>query len=115
MRIHHLAMRTPDVARLERFYVSLGFTVARRQTEYSVWLETGDAMLMIERADTNEPAIPNDSRELVAFAVTAAERDAIEAAVTAYGGEIEARTANTIYFRDPDGRRIGASTYAFDA
>ena len=97
MRIHHVALRTRDLARLERFYVeTLGFVVTRRQ-EHSVWLAAGDAILMLERADEGEPAVPAGSKELVAFAIV---RD--EYAKYTHLVAVEARTASTIYFRDPD-------------
>ena len=39
MRVHHLAFRTRDLTRLERFYTDvLGLLVARRDEERSVWL-----------------------------------------------------------------------------
>ena len=105
--MHHLAFRTADLARLERFYVDvLGLAVSRR-TERSVWLDAGGTILMLERADAGEPAVPPGTMELVAFAATAARRDGL----TAAGVPIEGRTAYSLYFRDPDGRRIGISSY----
>jgi catechol 2,3-dioxygenase-like lactoylglutathione lyase family enzyme len=73
MRIHHLALRTRDLPRLERFYVdALGFEVTRRQDQ-SVWLDAGGAIVMLERAGDEEPAVPGDTKELVAFAIDASE------------------------------------------
>ena len=55
------------------------------------------------------------SMELVALAVSDdAARDAVEARVLARGGAIEGRTGYTIYFRDPEGRRLGVSTYPLE-
>ncbi len=107
MRIHHLALRTRDLARLERFYVeTLGFTVTRRQ-EHSVWLDAGGAILMLERADAGEPGVPAGTKELVAFAIA-------PDMIADYMNRvplIEARTASTIFFRDPDGRRVALSAF----
>ncbi|HEY8077256.1 MAG TPA: VOC family protein [Labilithrix sp.] len=109
MRIHHIALRTRDLARLERFYVeTLGFVVTRRQ-EHSVWLGAGGAILMLERADDGEPAVPKGSKELVAFAISPEEHAEYTHLVA-----VEARTASTIYFRDPDGRRVALSAYPDD-
>lgn len=115
-KLHHIALRTPDVARLERFYVEVfGLVVRRRDGERSVWLGLGDAVLMLERARPEEP--PPDPRSLELLALTATsphERDAIASRAAALGHAEEARTDHTIYFRDPDGRRVGVSTYPLD-
>jgi catechol 2,3-dioxygenase-like lactoylglutathione lyase family enzyme len=104
--IHHVALRTTDLPRLERFYRDvLGFTVLRRDdARGSAWLDAGGAVLMLERAEPGEPPIPAGSRELVAFAVDDKEpwRSRIE---------VEAETGHTLYFRDPDGRRLAVSSY----
>jgi len=109
VRIHHVALRTLDLPALERFYRDvLGFTEERRDdTRGSVWLEAGGAVLMLERADAREPTVPPGSMELVAFAVD--DKEAWRSRV-----EVEAETAHTLYFRDPDGRRLAVSSYPFD-
>jgi glyoxylase I family protein len=106
VRIHHAALRTTDLPRLERFYRDvLGFAVVRRDdARGSVWLEAGGAVLMLEGADPGEPPIPRGSMELLAFAVD--DKEAWRARV-----EVEAETADTLYFRDPDGRRLAVSSY----
>jgi catechol 2,3-dioxygenase-like lactoylglutathione lyase family enzyme len=106
MRIHHVAMRTADIARLERFYVeTLGLRVVRRDAARgSVWLDAAGAVLMLERAGPDEPAIPAGTRELVAFGVE--DKEVWRARVA-----VEAETAHTLYFRDPDGRRLAVSSY----
>ena len=112
MRIHHVALRTVDLERLERFYAGvLGLRVVRRDyARGSVWLALGlgpdaaAAVLMLERAAPGEPPIPWGSKELVAFAVD--DLGPWRARVA-----VEAETAHTLYFRDPDGRRVAVSTY----
>jgi catechol 2,3-dioxygenase-like lactoylglutathione lyase family enzyme len=115
VRIHHLAMRTRDVERLERFYAGLlGLAVLRRDEERkSVWLDASGAILMLEPASATEPAVPDGSGDLVAFAVDDKERwrRTLEGARV----PVEAETAYTLYFRDPDGRRVAVSTYGRDA
>lgn len=64
---------------------------------------------MLERADSNEPKPPRRSKELVAFAVDDKER--WRARLGLAGIPIEDETAHTLYFRDPDGRRVAVSTY----
>jgi glyoxylase I family protein len=113
LRIHHLALRAPDTTVTEGFYVGvLGMRVVRRdEARGSVWLDAGGAVVMIERAGDAEPSVPAASMELVAFAIDdlpSWRRKLAEAGVV-----IEAETAHTLYVRDPDGRRVGLSTYAF--
>ena len=80
-------MRTPDLARLEHFYVGvLGLTELRRDDgRGSVWLDAGGTVLMLERAAPGEPPVPPGSHELLAFAIDASARDAWRARITRRG------------------------------
>ena len=112
MRVHHLAFRTDDLARLERFYVdALGLALVRRQDERSVWLDAAGALLMLERREPGEPATPAGSKELVAFEIAPDARALCTDRLRRAGVAIEASTEFTLYVRDPDGRRIGLSSY----
>jgi glyoxylase I family protein len=107
MRLHHLAMRTGDLPRLLRFYSEvLGLPVIQR-TPSSVWLDAGGVIVMLEARDDGE-SIPAGSKEMVAFGIRPEER---RDWLTKLGGLIEAQTEFTLYFRDPDGRRVGLSHY----
>ncbi len=114
LRIHHLALRARDPSLTERFYVSvLGLPLLRRDdARGSVWLDASGVVLMIERAEGDEPSVPDDSKDLVAFAVD--DREVWRRRLGEAGVAIEAETAFTLYFRDPDGRRVAVSVYAFD-
>jgi catechol 2,3-dioxygenase-like lactoylglutathione lyase family enzyme len=113
VRIHHVAMRTHDLGRLERFYVSfVGLPVLRRDdARGSVWLDASGLVVMLERAADGEATVSAGTNDLVSFGVDdlAAWRDRLGEA----GVAIEAQTGHTLYFRDPDGRRVGVSTYRF--
>jgi catechol 2,3-dioxygenase-like lactoylglutathione lyase family enzyme len=112
VRIHHLAFRTTDVARLEHFYVEvLDLTMLRRDGQRSVWLDAAGTILMLERREPTEPSTDVASKELVCFAIKADEHGKFVERLAAAGVAIEARTAYTLYFRDPDGRRIGVSSF----
>jgi glyoxylase I family protein len=119
LRIHHLALRTRDPAGIVRFYVDvLGLPVARRdEARGSVWLEASGVVLMIEPADAGEPAPHETTRELLAFAIDPASQHPDLPAWRARLGEanvlIEAETPFTLYFRDPEGRRLAVSVFAF--
>lgn len=109
--IHHLALRTVDVARLERFYGGLlGLPAVRRDAvRGTVWLRVGESVLMLEPAGPGEPAIDLGTRELVAFAVD--DREAWRSRLNEAGVDVEDETGHTLYFRDPDGRRVAVSCY----
>ena len=111
MRIHHVAFRTGDLARLEAFYVgALGLAVTRRDEARSVWLDAGGSIVMLELRGDGEAAVAA-SEELVAFAITPDTRALVVARLATAGVAVEASTDFTLYVRDPDGRRIGLSSY----
>src|SRR5579859_36626 len=114
MRIHHIALRTPDVARLEAFYAGVvGLTVRVRPSERATWLDAAGAVVMIEQAESGEPKVPGGTMDLVAFAMAGAEKEALVERLTQAGVAVESKTTFTLYFRDPDGRRVGVSDYPF--
>jgi glyoxylase I family protein len=111
--LHHLALRTHDVARLARFYREVvglmdrpGGTPGR-----SVWLALGDGIVMIEAADLDETPVAAGTKELVAFRVGAREMGAVRLRLQEAHVAVEAETRFTVYARDPDGRRIAFSHY----
>jgi glyoxylase I family protein len=113
MRVHHIAFRTYNLPRLEQFYVEvLGLPVKERHAERSLWLDVGESMLMLEQAREEEPEIPTGSMEFLAFTMIASEHRAWRTRLLAAGVVIEHETDFTIYFRDPDGRRIGLSHFS---
>lgn len=112
--LHHIALRTRDVDRLVAFYEqALGLGRWPVQAGSGVWLSLGPAVLMIERADADEPLPAAGARDLLAFAAADASLDATRARLRSLGLTIEAETAHTLYFRDPDGRRVALSDFAF--
>lgn len=142
MNLHHLALRVADPVRSARFYnAALGLDVIAEHrgddgAVRSVWLALGDAVLMLERdiklhgpsglrelhgpSGLIEPHGPSGLRELPGpegsghvLVVAVAELAAAEARIRAAGAEVADRTAYTLYFRDPDGHRVGVSVYRF--
>jgi catechol 2,3-dioxygenase-like lactoylglutathione lyase family enzyme len=112
VRIHHLALRTSNLAGLEHFYtVVLGLRVLRHEQGRSVWLDAAGTILMLERREENEPAPDPTSMDLVCFAMAPEDHRPIVDRLASANVAIEGQTAYTIYFRDPDGRRIGMSSY----
>jgi len=112
MRVHHLAFRTGDLEKLERFYVdALGLAVVRRNEARSVWLDASGTIVMLEMRETGEPSLPTGSKELAAFAIEPDTRALYTERLARAGALIETSTEFTLYVRDPDGRRIGLSSY----
>lgn len=112
MELHHLAFRTSDVASLAAFYQDVfGFEVVRESLPASLWLALGgNAVLMIEARVGDERPLASGSMELVAFRADERTRSVIRDKALerdCFDGE----TPFTVYLRDPDGRRIGVSTY----
>ena len=110
--LHHLAFRTVDVASLADFYRELfGFEFVRDTRPRSVWLGLdGNAVLMIEACAVGETRPAPGTMDLVAFRADERIRDDVRRKALerdCYDGETEF----TVYLRDPDGRRIGVSTY----
>jgi catechol 2,3-dioxygenase-like lactoylglutathione lyase family enzyme len=112
LEVHHLAIRTQDVEATAAFYKEvLGLVEVRSERPGSVWLVlAGDAVLMVERRLAGEPSIPAGSMELVAFRVSDARKAEIRETARDRGC-FDGETAHTVYFRDPDGRRVGVSTH----
>jgi len=112
MRVHHIALRCSDLHRAERFWRGVfGLAVLRRDGERAVWLDLEGATLMLERASPDEPLPAVGAMDFVALAVTPAERDAFTVRCAEQGVALEHETAHTRYVRDPDGRRVGVSSY----
>lgn len=114
MSLHHLALRVVDPVRSARFYAA-AFGLAELAVHEddagvrSVWLRLGDAVLMLERAIK----LPEGEGSGHVLVVAVDDLAIAELRVRAAGAEVEDRTASTLYFRDPDGHRVGASVYRF--
>jgi catechol 2,3-dioxygenase-like lactoylglutathione lyase family enzyme len=110
--LHHLAFRTTRLPALHDFYERVLELPRVKVTESgSVWLRVGTAVLMLEARPAEEASVREDTLELVAFRVSVEQRTRLLARLRAHGVEPEAATEHTTYVRDPDGRRIGLSTY----
>jgi hypothetical protein len=66
---------------------------------------------MLEHARDGEPGMARGTMELVALAIDAGERTSWVDRLARYGVNLESETEHTLYFRDPDGRRLALSSY----
>ncbi len=109
MRFHHLALLSPDPARLARFYGELLSLPEKRRQEddvgvRSVWFDVEDVIWMIERGPIREGAIP-------VFTVEPGTAAAWASQIVNAGGREDGRTEFTVYGLDPDDRRFGLSSF----
>ncbi|MEO8360992.1 MAG: VOC family protein [Vicinamibacteria bacterium] len=115
--IHHLALRVHDCDIAARFYGSnVGLHEMRRTTTESgelraVWMRAGTTVLMLERSIRGTGAESGSGHVLV-FPVD--DLATAEQRLHASGVPVTDRTAATLYFEDPDGHRVGLSTYRFE-
>jgi catechol 2,3-dioxygenase-like lactoylglutathione lyase family enzyme len=122
--LHHLAIQVRDLAASERFYRdALGLAVLRRWPardgqpgERSIWLETGDGSFLALEIVAGGPTAAEDPARatrpglhLVALRIERAAREGWERRLADAGVAVEARTAFTLYVRDPEGNRVGLS------
>lgn len=110
--MHHIALRVPSVTRAAEFYTqAVGLVPMRETASGSIWLRAGESIVMIEERLVGEPRVPEGTMELHAFAIAAGDRQARRAQLESFGVTIESETAYSIYFRDPEGRRLALSHY----
>jgi catechol 2,3-dioxygenase-like lactoylglutathione lyase family enzyme len=125
---HHLAIQVRGLLVEERFYCDvLGLDVLRRWPardgqpgERSVWLDTGDgsflALEVVEgAAEGGGDGASSPGLHLVALRIERAARPDWERRLAAAGVPVEARTAFTLYVRDPEGNRVGLSHWPDEA
>ena len=113
MRLHHLALLVANCERARAFYGDLlGLPEVRRVAGegalHAVWLRAGDAVLMLERG-LRGAGHEASSGHLLALA--ADDLPGWEARLDAAGFPIVDRTPHTLYVQDPDGHRVGLSSY----
>ncbi len=113
MRLHHLALRVSDCERARVFYGDLlGLPELRRDaaqgTLRAVWLRAGDAVLMLERRLRGSGPEAGSGHVL---ALAADDLPAWEARLFTAGVAIVDRTSHTLYVQDPDGHRVGLSSF----
>lgn len=111
--VHHLAFRTHDLDGLAAFYRDVVGLAPREggTPGRSVWFELGEGIVMIERAEPGEPGVAQGTLELVGFTVRPEEMPATRARLETQGIALEGATRFSLYFRDPEGRRLAFSHY----
>ena len=113
--IHHLAIRADDVEATAAFYRKIfGLVVVSDQRPRSLWLRLdARCVLMVEAREPGEPPVSDGSMDMFALAVDDETRKRI-LEYAAAAGCLDGQTEHTVYLRDPDGRRVGASSFPLD-
>ncbi len=111
--LHHVALRVADCEASARFYEGLlGLREVRRRTDggavVAIWLEAGPTILMLER-QLRGCGADEGSGHLLALAVD--DLQAWAQRLAQRGIAVDDRTAHTLYMRDPDGHRVGLTTF----
>ena len=112
LEFHHLAIRSNDVVGVAAFYCEVfDLIVARDLLPKSIWLGLAhDSMLMIEAREPGEPAPSEGSLDMFAMRVTPTFREVVKQRAVDRGC-FDGETEHTVYVRDPEGRRVGVSTF----
>ena len=119
--IHHIALKCWDVEALAGFYQLLfGFEPEKRFEDdfglRSIWLRHDQLRLMFERSEvggsTNQDFADDPiGLHLFAFQIEEGEHDAWRRVLSDAGCPVVHQTDHTLYFQDPEGNRIGLSSY----
>ena len=123
--LNHLAIKTASVLRLSSFYTSvLGMEQVKQHHDENglraVWLRLGEGLLMIERSKLRgQENLPSSKQyehdppgiHLLAFKIEEASKTSWRQKLQENQIRIESESDFTIYFFDPDGNRIGLSSY----
>lgn len=128
---HHLALQAHDTEALAAFYRDvLGLTeqaVHRREdgSVRAVWLSLGEGFLAVEAVEGQplgagpggaDRAFKNDrpGYHLLSLRISRDDRAAILAELARAGVAVEHQSRWTVYFRDPEGNRVGLSHHPVD-
>ncbi len=119
--LHHLAIKSQAPESLARFYFELfELPEIERHTDArglrSVWLQLGEMILMVERSGSHslhEVSFQDDppGLHLIALKIEPEEASIWRARLESAGVKIESQSRFTLYFADPEGNRLGLSSW----
>jgi catechol 2,3-dioxygenase-like lactoylglutathione lyase family enzyme len=113
--LHHIALRVRDLQAARAFYRDLLGLEERRRLDgggrrRGVWLDAGGVVLMLERSLRGRGPRRGSAHVLV---LGASSLPSWERRLRAANVKVDDRTTHTLYFRDPDGHRVGLSDFRF--
>lgn len=117
---HHLALKARRPGPLASFYRDVfGLEERARHVDEeglrSVWLALEDGLLMVERADRDDPPPPFEAApsgwHLLAFRINLQDRARWASRLAELGHPMVSETSYSMYFTDPEGHRFALSHY----
>lgn len=123
--VHHIALQVSDLEKMAQFYCGvLGLPEAVRHHKddgqlRSIWVRLSTrpgepAFLALEKNSLPQKTMEHRGYSLLAITIESEARRATEEALRARGVVIEHTSRWTVYFRDPEGNRVGLSHYPDD-
>ena len=120
--LNHVAIKALDIQRTAEFYVQvLGLTETHRNVDErglrSIWLRIGPVIVMIERSSATAEHKPRPFHHdppglhLLALTIAPDSRTAWMTKLQAHGCKVVHQTDYTIYIQDPEGNRVGLSSW----
>ncbi len=123
--VHHVALKARDVRRTAAFYREvLGLEEIDRHHDdgkvRSIWLRCGGVIIMVERSEVwasgdGGPTEPDPfdppGLHLLALTIAADARPSWARRLAELGHPVTQETDFTMYIRDPEGNRVGLSTW----
>ena len=120
--VHHIAIKARDIRRTATFYAEvLGLKETHRNVDEvglrSVWFECGNVIVMVERSAASGDAEPRPFTDdppglhLLALAIPNDGRGYWTQKLTSLGHAPVHETDFTVYVQDPEGNRIGLTTW----
>ncbi len=116
--LHHIALKVHDLLSTATFYERImGLKEIDRkylpdETLRSIWLKMDDGtILMIEKGDQLTGSGESNGWHLLAFEMTASEREEKKNFLQTHGVVIEMESDFSLYFRDPEGNRLAFTHY----
>jgi catechol 2,3-dioxygenase-like lactoylglutathione lyase family enzyme len=106
--LRHVALRTPDLIKTERFYVDvLGMEVAFRVPPNMIFLRTSAGDDLVNFVRSSKRIVSNQGFDHMGFRVSKPRLKRLEKMLKEKGIRIEGRRGRTaFYIRDPNGYSI---------
>jgi catechol 2,3-dioxygenase-like lactoylglutathione lyase family enzyme len=106
--LRHIALRTRDLIKTERFYIDvLGMEVAFRVPPNMIFLRTSGGNDLVNFVRSSKPIGPNQGFDHMGFRVSKPRLKRLERILKEKGIPIEGRRGRTaLYIRDPNGYSI---------
>lgn len=118
IKAHHMALKCHHLTAMGEFYgevLRLDLVDQKKNGEElrSLWFKVGDIILMIEKEAQlkEESKVNRPGWDILVFQIEKKQQDQWRRHLLENHIQIEDETDYTLYFRDPEGNRLGLSWY----